>query len=155
MGSRSAVKVMPLRARPQSCCVVCGPDHPCGLRIRYEVCSDGTVLAKWIPTSDWEGFRGIVHGGILSTVLDEAMSKAVAARQGEALTGELRVRFRHHVEPGEQLLIRGWVVEHRKRIIRAEATLTGAGGAECAHAWAVFLALPQAGPMNCGKGEIK
>jgi acyl-coenzyme A thioesterase PaaI-like protein len=119
------------------------------------VCSDGAVVANWIPASDWEGFRGIVHGGILSTVLDEAMSKAVAARQGEALTSELRVRFRHHVEPGEQLLIRGWVVEHRKRIIRAEATLTGAGGAERAHAWAVFLALRQAEPINHYEGEIK
>ncbi len=42
-----------------------------------------------------------MHGGIISTVLDEAMSKAVAAMNYEALTGELRVRFRHHVTAGE------------------------------------------------------
>src|ERR1017187_7494197 len=77
-------------------------------------------------TENWEGFEGIVHGGIISTVLDEAMSKAVAAMNYEALTGELRVRFRHHVAAGENLRIRGWVVEKVKRLVKAEATLTAA-----------------------------
>jgi acyl-coenzyme A thioesterase PaaI-like protein len=131
-----------LQAVSQSDCVVCGSNHPHGLRIRYELHQDGTVSAKWAPTTDWEGFRGIVHGGIISTVLDEAMSKAVAATQGEALTAELRVRYRHHVEPGEDLYIRGWVVERRKRLIRTEATLATADGHERARAWGTFLALP-------------
>ncbi len=66
-----------LRAEPQSGCVVCGQEHPRGLRIRYEAGSDGSINARWTPTADWEGFRGIVHGGIVATVLDEAMSKAL------------------------------------------------------------------------------
>ena len=131
-----------LQAAPQSDCIVCGPNHPHGLRIRYEVLRDGTVTARWQPTTEWEGFRGIVHGGIIGTVLDEAMSKAVAATQGEALTAELRVRYHHHVEAGEDLYIRGWVVERRRRLIRTEATLATADGSERARAWAVFLALP-------------
>jgi acyl-coenzyme A thioesterase PaaI-like protein len=131
----------PLRAQTQPGCIVCGPDHPRGLRIRYELDSGGTVTAGWTPTSEWEGFRGIVHGGIVSTVLDEAMSKAVVASRCEALTGELRVRFRRPVEAGEELRIRGWIVERRKRLITAEATLTDSGGSERAHAWAAFLTL--------------
>ncbi len=131
------------RAETQSDCIVCGQDHPRGLRIAYEVDGDGTVTASWTPTKDWQGFRGIVHGGIISTVLDEAMSKAVAATQGEALTAELRVRYHHHVAPEEDLHIRGWVVERRKRLIKAEAVLTAADGTERARAWATFLALPR------------
>jgi acyl-coenzyme A thioesterase PaaI-like protein len=131
----------PLRAQAQSGCIVCGPEHPRGLRIRYELDSGGAVTADWTPTSEWEGFQGIVHGGIVSTVLDEAMAKAVAASRCEALTGELRVRFRRHVEAGEELRIRGWIVERRKRLITAEATLTDSGGSERAHAWAAFLTL--------------
>ena len=131
-----------LRARRQDGCVVCGQDNPYGLRIQYLEGSDGAFTADWRPTENWEGFEGIVHGGIISTVLDEAMSKAVVAMNYEALTGELRVRFRHHVAAGENLRIRGWVVEKVKRLVKAEATLTAADGSERAHAWARFLALP-------------
>lgn len=131
-----------LRARTQNGCVVCGQDNPYGLRIHYVRERDGAISAEWRPTENWEGFEGIVHGGIISTVLDEAMSKAVAAMHYEALTGELRVRFRHHVAAGENLRIRGWVVEKVRRLVKAKATLTATDGSERAHAWASFLALP-------------
>jgi acyl-coenzyme A thioesterase PaaI-like protein len=137
-----------LRARTQNGCVVCGQDNSYGLRIQYVLGRDGAISAEWQPTENWEGFEGIVHGGIISTVLDEAMSKAVAAMNYEALTGELRVRFRHHVAAGENLRIRGWVVEKVKRLVKAEATLTAADGSERAHAWARFLALPGPDPAT-------
>jgi acyl-coenzyme A thioesterase PaaI-like protein len=137
-----------LRARAQNGCVVCGQENPYGLRIQYVRERDGAVSAEWQPTVNWQGFEGIVHGGIISTVLDEAMSKAVAQMNYEALTGELRVRFRRPVEVGESLRIRGWVVEKVKRLVRTEATLTAADGSERAHAWASFLALPRSVKEN-------
>ncbi|MBS1854462.1 MAG: PaaI family thioesterase [Acidobacteria bacterium] len=130
----------PLRAQTGNLCVVCGPGHPHGLRLRFEIAPSGDASAPWTPTADWEGFRGVIHGGIVSTVLDEAMSKAVAALPAEAFTAELRVRFRRHVASGSPYLIRGWVVERRKRHITAEAALTTPDGVEHAHAWATFLA---------------
>jgi acyl-coenzyme A thioesterase PaaI-like protein len=99
------------------------------------------MIAAWIPESCTEGFDGIVHGGIVSTVLDEAMAKAVVDTKVEALTAELRVRFRRHVGSGRRVRIRGWIVSRNKRVIKTEAALTGADGAELAHAWASFLAL--------------
>jgi uncharacterized protein (TIGR00369 family) len=131
-----------LRARTQNGCVVCGQENPCGLRIHYVREPDGVITAEWRPTENWEGFEGIVHGGIISTVLDEAMSKAVAAMNYEALTAELKVRFRRHVAAGETLRIRGWVVEKANRLVKAEAALTAADGSERAHAWGRFVALP-------------
>ena len=76
-----------LRARTQNGCVVCGQDNPYGLRIQYVLGHDGIISAEWRPTENWEGFEGIVHGGIISTVLDEATSKAVAAMNYEAHLG--------------------------------------------------------------------
>lgn len=102
------------------------------------------MTATWTPKPEWEGFRGIVHGGIVSTVLDEAMSKAVAATGTEALTAQLRVRYRHHVTTGNVFQIRGWIVKRNRRLIETEATLTAPDGTEHAHAWASFLTLPQA-----------
>jgi acyl-coenzyme A thioesterase PaaI-like protein len=86
--------------------------------------------------------KGTIHGGIITTVLDEAMSKAIIACGWEAFTVELRVRLRERVCPGEELRVQGWVVEKRKRRILAEASLTGEGARERAHAWAAFL-IPQ------------
>lgn len=143
LGATITTPVRSLRAQVQSRCVVCGRDHPHGLRIHYDTAGDGAVSAAWTPTPDWEGFRGIVHGGIVSTVLDETMSKAVAATGCEALTGELRVRFRRCVTSGERLQVRGWIVRRTKRLIETEATLSAPDGKERAHAWATFLTLPR------------
>jgi acyl-coenzyme A thioesterase PaaI-like protein len=78
----------------------------------------------------------------VSTVLDEAMSKAVAASGTEALTAEIRVRFRRRVDTGRVFQIRGWIIKRSKRLIETEATLTAPDGTEHAHAWASFLTLP-------------
>jgi acyl-coenzyme A thioesterase PaaI-like protein len=132
-----------LHARSQSACFVCGQDNPRGLQIVFERKAGGEMTAQWTPGSAWEGFRGIVHGGIVSTVLDEAMSKAVSATGAEALTAELRVRLRRSVGTGEAFVIRGWVISRNKRVIRTEAVLTSTDGTEHAHAWATFLTLPR------------
>jgi acyl-coenzyme A thioesterase PaaI-like protein len=65
------------------------------------------MVAEWIPEPELEGFQGIVHGGIVSTVLDEAMSKVVAESGVKALTAELRIRFRQHVPSGKTICVRG------------------------------------------------
>ncbi|MCW5977511.1 MAG: PaaI family thioesterase [Bryobacteraceae bacterium] len=88
-------------------------------------------------------FQGIIHGGIVSTVLDEAMSKAVASSGSPAVTCRLEIRLRRRIVPGEGLTVRGWIVERKKRRIRAEAEIVDREGRERAHAWAVFLAPAQ------------
>ena len=132
------------QVRSNPACVVCGTQNPKGLRIDFVNESDG-VCASWTPTDDWESFRGIIHGGIITTVLDEAMSKAVISRGWEALTAELKVRLRDRAYPGNSLQIRGWIISKRKRRILAEAKLTTNIGQEVAHAWATFLTIPKAG----------
>ncbi len=134
---------MNLQALLNPACIVCGPENPRGLKLRFHSLSDGVVAAEWTPTRDWEGFKGIIHGGIISTVLDEAMSQAVSARGWPALTCELRVRLRRHVAPGETLQVRAWVADRQRRKILTEAALVNSRGEEHAHAWAVFLALPE------------
>ena len=126
-------------ASPQSSCFACGPDNPHGLRLRFETGKAGEAFAEWVPEVFTEGFQGIVHGGIVSTVLDEAMSKAVAAAGQPALTAELRVRLRHHVAPKCLVQVRGWINSRTRRLIRTEATITNSEGTEFAHAWASFL----------------
>jgi acyl-coenzyme A thioesterase PaaI-like protein len=130
-----------LAARPNSNCYVCGIDNPHGLHLVFGADQNGGTSATWTPDSTLEGFSGIVHGGIVSTALDESMAKAVTAMGFEALTAELKVRFRRHVSAGKQYRVRGWVEERDRRVIKAEASLSDLAGAELAHAWASFLVL--------------
>jgi acyl-coenzyme A thioesterase PaaI-like protein len=122
-------------------CMVCGQQNPHGLQLAF-FAEDGGVDAEWDPEKDWESFPGVIHGGVISTVLDEAMSKAIIAHGLEAFTVELRVRFKEKLRPGETVRVQGWVVEKRKRRIAAEAKLYSGSGREYAHAWGVFL-IPQ------------
>lgn len=130
-----------LRAQMNPKCVVCGAENAGGLRLQFRACEPGVVEAQWTPSVEWEGFRGIVHGGVVSTVLDEAMSKAIAGMHCEALTAELRVRFHKPVNSGATLEVRGWVRRKAKRRVETEATLLGPSGSMLAHAWATFLEL--------------
>jgi uncharacterized protein (TIGR00369 family) len=122
-------------------CFVCGPDNPRGLGLVFHENESGQMAAQWVPEREMEGYQGIVHGGLVSTVLDEAMAKVVDASGAEALTAELRVRFRKRVSSGSPVHVRGWIESRNKRVINTEAALTGVDGVELAHAWAVFLAL--------------
>jgi acyl-coenzyme A thioesterase PaaI-like protein len=137
-----------LGARSQSSCFACGPDNSRGLRLHFQGNEAGEMVAEWIPESELEGFQGIVHGGIVSTVLDEAMSKVVAESGVKALTAELRVRFRQHVPSGKMIRVRGWIDSQNKRMTKTEAVLTSSDGTELAHAWATFLALKYAGNIQ-------
>ena len=125
--------------RFQRACFACGRDNPHGLQLEFRVGPDGATSVSWVPDVKWEGLRGIVHGGIVTTLLDEAMAKAVAATGYKMMTADLRVRFRQYARTGELLRVRGWIVRNRRRVIEAEATVVAHDGGERAHAWAMFL----------------
>jgi len=125
-------------------CFACGQDNPAGLKLVFTHQPEGAADAVWVPGQEHQGWPGVVHGGLLSTVLDEAMSHAVLAAGLKAMTAELRVRFRRPAPPGGELRIRGWVVQRARRLVEAEASLTDSGGAEYAHGWGRFFAFDAA-----------
>jgi uncharacterized protein (TIGR00369 family) len=125
-----------------SACFVCGDDNPKGLHVAFTQQEDA-ACAEWMPGREWESYPGTIHGGILSSILDEAMAKAILAKGWVAFTVELNVRYKKSVAPGEPLQIRGWVVAKQRRRILAEAAILNAGGVECTHAQGTFLEAPK------------
>ncbi len=144
MASPSPARAAAMSVQFQRTCFGCGVDNPDGLQLQFHVDPDGVVAACWVPNTKWEGLRGIVHGGIVTTLLDEAMAKAVAATGYKMMTADLRVRFRQYAKTGELLRLRGWIVRNRKRLIEAEAAVVAQDGSERAHAWGTFLAVAKA-----------
>lgn len=124
-------------------CFVCGQANPIGLNLDFE--TDGhEVTATFRPRPEHIGFADTVHGGLVSTVLDEAMVWAcgVAAHQF-AYCAELTVRFRQPVRPGSDLRLSGVLTENRRgRLFLARAELRDTSGQVLATATGKYIPIP-------------
>src|SRR3712207_6174508 len=98
MSTRRTIRV---NARDDHHCFGCGRLNPHGLRLQFfELEESRGVWADFTPTREHEGFTGMVHGGIVTAVLDEAMGWAVFVGGAWAVTGRLAVEFREPVQVG-------------------------------------------------------
>ena len=110
-------------------CFVCGTGNPQGLKltVQYNKELDQVECEVRFPTH-LQGWQGVVHGGLVSTVLDEIMIKAAAEKKLKCVTGEINVKFKKPTLTDKTYLIRGKVVEIRKRLIFTEGFLSDSDG---------------------------
>lgn len=101
-------------------CFVCGEKNEQGLKARFFY-ENGEAHTDIIADNRFEGNKGIYHGGIVSTILDEAMIKAILADDKFAVTAEITVRFHLPINVGDKLRISGKVIEKKGRIYFTEA----------------------------------
>jgi uncharacterized protein (TIGR00369 family) len=112
----------PLRENER--CYVCGKKNPSGLSVDFEIDRQSRSLrALFTPSALHQGYEGIVHGGILSALLDEAMAKLAFSLGIPAVTAEINVKFRSPAAPGDRLTVSGKILEETHRLIRAEAKI--------------------------------
>jgi len=107
---------------------VCGQDNPIGLKLKFSRVGEG-VWAEFTPSDLHAGYEGLVHGGILAALIDDAMANVWAANGREAVTAKIEVRFRQEAKPGEKLLVRAEPAGSKGRLRIARATVTRADGA--------------------------
>jgi uncharacterized protein (TIGR00369 family) len=105
-------------------CYVCGKDNPAGLKVQFDIDKTArTIIGRFTPRREHEGWEGIVHGGIIATLLDEAMVKLAAHLGVPAVSAEITVKFKSPVASGEDLVVTGRIVREIHRLIEAEATV--------------------------------
>ena len=103
-----------IRARWPGACFGCSPTNPHGLKLRFRHAEQGCVTRCTLSDSLC-GFDGLVHGGILSTVLDETAAYALFAHLGRfAVTREMTTRFIKPVATNTEIVVEGRVVRHDK-----------------------------------------
>ncbi|MBN2474715.1 MAG: PaaI family thioesterase [Pirellulales bacterium] len=90
-------------------CVVCGPDNRFGLQLEFTASEDGGVQAAFDCSKTFQGYPGLIHGGVISALLDGAMTNCLFAHGRQGITGELRVRFRHPVVTNRPATVRAWI----------------------------------------------
>jgi len=113
-------------------CFACGPANARGLRLVFERNGDEVVCTHTADAA-LGGYGSILHGGVTSTLLDEAMAWAVYGLLDRLpLTAELRVRFLGSIHTGEPLTITGRIVSSDARGADARAEIRNAAGQLCA-----------------------
>jgi acyl-coenzyme A thioesterase PaaI-like protein len=88
---------------------MCGYENPLSLRLCFKADERGIVHTVFKGNEGLQGYRGILHGGVISSLLDAAMTNCLFNQGIEALTGDLRVRFLKPVPCTVSLDIRAWV----------------------------------------------
>jgi uncharacterized protein (TIGR00369 family) len=97
-------------------CYVCGQSHPRGLRIRFFMGEFGQVRARFRPDCTQTSYQNIVHGGVISALMDELLGWPIALQTGRmAVTGELTIRFRMPMHDGQAYLATAYPGENRGR----------------------------------------
>ena len=109
MTTETALDSTNLRQEAHPNCVVCDPKNESGLRLEFATLKDGSVEAYFDCDSTYEGFPGMLHGGVISCLLDGVMTNCLFAHGHKGITGELKVRFRYPVVTGQRSLVRAWI----------------------------------------------
>ena len=97
-----------MRSQLHANCVVCSLSNKRGLGLEFMLLEDGAVEAAFSCDKAFEGYENMLHGGVVSSLLDGAMTSCMFAHGCSVVTAELNVRFRHPVVTGQTATVRAW-----------------------------------------------
>ncbi len=109
-------------------CFVCGPRNERGLHLRFDRDGENGVRARTQLRAEFQGWQGIAHGGIVLSLLDEAMAHAAGAAGYRGMTASISARFRGPVPLEEPLDVYGRVKWMRRNVMEIEASVRNASG---------------------------
>lgn len=126
-------------------CFVCGLANHNGLQLRFYETGPGEVTADYTVPDHFQGYPGVVHGGIVTAMLDEVTGRA--HMHGEQtrfmFTAKLEIRFRKNVPVGEPLRVVGQVEKSKSRMASSTGKIYGPDGDLLAEAKALLVNLPE------------
>jgi uncharacterized protein (TIGR00369 family) len=125
-------------------CFGCGQQNRSGLRLRFFADNEGNIVCPVKLAGRFEGPPGHAHGGIIATLLDEAMSKANRAREVVAMTRQMEIDYLRPVPLRQPLTLRAAHISAAGRVHRCTAELVNANGEILARAKALFIAIDPA-----------
>ena len=97
-------------------CFGCGQNNPIGLKLNFTR-EGGVIRTEFTPDKAHQGWPGLLHGGILGCLLDEAMSNIAYATGNTCLTASISIRLRQPVKVEVPLVITAWITRQRKKLI--------------------------------------
>ncbi len=110
-------------------CFGCGKENPLGLKIAFTLDREKKAIkGEFTPAPEHQGYQGITHGGIIATLLDEAMGRLLFELGTYAVTAWMEVRYTAPLAIGDTVIVSAAVKKERKRFFEAVAEVTDSGG---------------------------
>lgn len=129
-------------------CFVCGLENPAGLQLKIYQIEPGVIETTFIAPEHFQGYPGVLHGGIVATLLDEISGRAHMGEDPSAprflFTGKLEVIYRKNVPIGQPLRIVGKAGKQRERAVEGWAGIYDLEGRLLAEANALLFDIPPA-----------
>jgi uncharacterized protein (TIGR00369 family) len=101
-------------------CFVCGKKNSIGLKLDFSF--DGkTITTEFVPQKEHQGYYNIVHGGIISTLLDEVMVKLAIEKGMPAVTARMDIRLRKALDVGKKITVQAEIMKDSKKILEVYA----------------------------------
>ena len=123
-------------------CFGCAPDNPIGLHMEFFEEGDN-ILCFWRPQNHFEGWVGVLHGGIISTLIDETAGWVVTRKlQAAGMTSKLDVTFRKPVTSSEvQVTVKAHLAEKRRNLALIDVVVENAHGEVCAEGRVTYFVM--------------
>jgi len=108
-------------------CFACGLNNGNGLGLKFHKHEDGAVFGSFFAHPKFEGYSGIVHGGIIATLLDSAMTHCLLMKEVPAFTGRLSIKYSTPIRTGTVVKLEARVVgqRHEMFILEGKASVDG------------------------------
>jgi acyl-coenzyme A thioesterase PaaI-like protein len=127
-------------------CFVCGVDNPHGLHLVFRQTAPGEVTVDYVAPEHFQGYPGVVHGGIVAAMLDEICGRSQMGDDPDKprfmFTARLELRYRKNVPVGQPLRLVGKAVKRKGRTAIAAGQIFGPDGSLLAEAEALLVDVP-------------
>jgi acyl-coenzyme A thioesterase PaaI-like protein len=124
-------------------CFVCGRENPIGFHLHFFQDESGCVYADYVPKDEHQGFPGVMHGGLISTLLDEIIGRTAIANNIWCMTAELDIRYKKPVPIGSPLKLKGSITQQKGRLIHGKAEMMLDDGSVAAEAHGTYLKISE------------
>jgi len=126
------------------CCFVCGRENSAGLKMEFFELEPGLVQSKLTVPQNYGGYPGVVHGGVITAMLDECSGRAAQTGPNDFMfTSEIKVRFRKTVPTDELIVVTGTFLRRRNRVAFAHGEIRNEVGELLAESDGVFVDIPK------------
>ncbi|HXL04905.1 MAG: PaaI family thioesterase [Firmicutes bacterium] len=122
-------------------CFACGPHNPIGLKLVFQLDGEGRAVTTFVAPEEFQGFSKVLHGGIICTLLDEAMAWAMILHGYLGATASMRVKFRKPVPIGERVTITGEILKQGIKSWTLSSRILNEQGQVLAEAEGIFAAI--------------
>ncbi|MCC7202109.1 MAG: PaaI family thioesterase [Nitrospirae bacterium] len=110
-------------------CFGCGKENPLGLKIAFTLDREKKAISgEFTPCPEHQGYQGITHGGIIATLLDEAMGRLLFELGIYAVTAWMEVRYKSPLSTGERVFVSANIIKERNNFFEAIAEVVDSNG---------------------------